>query len=352
MVGYESWTSGSYLAPFGDVGSPDVGLPPFYVLTESDSFVPPPNNLSDLNTMALKTMLPIIQAELSIPNFIYELKDFKPVITKIASVFRSGAFIDAVKRLRISSNWSFQKLLRSVAGQYLNLQFNFLPLISDIGKIYSALSRTERRINDFITRAGRPQNKHFAYKWTEFFDSPPEEYTGSRVGYQNQWIMSKPFSWRITKSAPTTFHAQIQYNYNYTEFQIAHAQLLGHLDALGINMNPAIIWNALPWTFVIDWVLGIGPYLNTMAEQNLRPEINVRRYLWSVTRERLIVVRKGIKNAYTGAILTSNELPAVKQTAYRRSVGVPSAASIQSSGLTLKEFTLGAALVIARRRRR
>ena len=84
----------------------------------------------------------------------------------------------------------------------------------------------------------------------------------------------------------------------------------------------------------------------------MKPQINVHRYLWSITRARTITVRKGVKNAYTGAIITGNEMPTVRQTAYRRQVGVPSSASIQSSGLTLKEFTLGAALVIARRRHR
>ncbi len=145
------------------------------------------------------------------------------------------------------------------------------------------------------------------------------------------------------------FHAQIEYNYNYTQYQVEHARLLGYLDALGVNLNPSIIWNALPWTFVVDWVLSIGQYLDDFKVENMRPQINIRRYLWSVSRGRVITVHRAVRLKLTDEQFWI-PLPTVRQTAYRRQVSGVSSSSILSSGLTLKEVSLGAALVIVRKR--
>jgi hypothetical protein len=352
-AGYDQHLSGGVvLTPFGDGGRLDTDLPLLYDPELETGFIPSPDNLDVLTKSALASMLPIIKAELDLPNFILELKDFKRPVSKAVSTFRSTSFLNALKKL---GPWPFKKgvtfnqLLRSAAGSYLNTQFNLLPLLSDIASLYKAMSRTERRINDFVTRSGRPQNKHFVYKWVEYEDSTDDE---RRVGCVMFPSLNRTgcFASRQVYYEPTEFHAQIQYNYNYTGYQVEHAQLLGHLDALGINLNPAIIWNAIPWSFAVDWLVGIGPYLDSLKTENMRPVINVRRYLWSIKRRRRIVVSKGTYIFGSGQLISTSQMPVVTQTAYRRSTALPSHSSIELSGLTPKEFSLGAALVIARRR--
>jgi hypothetical protein len=317
-----------------------------------NSFIPAPSDLSELENRALQTLLPLVKAEISLPNFLLELKDLRPTISVIKKLFTASDFIATVGKLLIPRNISFASLLRTAAGQYLNLQFNILPLISDIGKIYLALKRTEARLNDFVTRAGRVQSRHFRFAWSEFPDiDNPWSWSG-RIAQDARTILSETGASRQVYYDPSIFHAQLQYNYNYTGYQAEHARLLGWLDALGINLNPAIIWNALPWSFVVDWVLGIGPYLDTLKITNMEPQINIRRYLWSITRRRRIFVHTGIRIASGENRFAEHRqtLPTVVQTAYRRTVtGLP-VSSIESSGLTLKEVSLGAALVIARKR--
>jgi len=301
--------------------------------------------------MALKTMLPAIKAEISLPNFIYELKDLRGTIQAAKKLLLAPDFIRAVKSLALPRNASFKDLARTLAGHYLNYSFNLAPLVSDIGKILLAMKRIERRLNDFVTRAGRVQTRHFRFAWQEYPDSTNDWSYGNRIGYQTGWIMTEPGCSRQVLYDSTIFHAQIQYNYNYNGFQAEHARLLSYLDGFGINLNPAIIWNALPWTFVLDWAVGIGPYLDSLKVANMEPQINIHRYLWSVLRKRRIVVTTATRNAYDDSFEYRTTLPVVTQTAYRRQVGSIGASSIESSGLTMKEVSLGAALVIARRRR-
>jgi len=150
------------------------------------------------------------------------------------------------------------------------------------------------------------------------------------------------------------FHAEIEYNYNFTQYQVANAQLLGMLDAMGVNLNPAIIWNAIPWSFVIDWVFGISRWLDQYKELNMEPVINIHRFLTSVTYRRRILVSRSLIRETTYHDIGSNEyvkdtsgpLPVTTESAYRRDVGMPTSSSVQQSGLNLKEFTLGAALIL------
>jgi hypothetical protein len=148
---------------------------------------------------------------------------------------------------------------------------------------------------------------------------------------------------------------QIQFNFNWTEYQRIHAGTLALADALGLNWNPAIIWNAIPWSFVVDWVFGVSRWLDQFKVPLLEPVINIHRVLWSVQRERKIFVQNLVGSSDSSSVSLHRpraQLPVVQQSAYRRDIDYPDSGSITSSGLSLKEFSLGAALVLARRRRR
>jgi hypothetical protein len=163
---------------------------------------------------------------------------------------------------------------------------------------------------------------------------------------------------RITVNSPSVFHAEIQYNYNYNGFQVAHAQLLGLLDAMGAQLNPQIIWNAIPWSFVVDWVLGVSRWLGQFKGYNMEPVINIQRFLTSVKRTRSVYITLENERMvdlvsggywYQGYPGLRNTLPGVHESAYRRDVNLPTVSSILASGLTLTEISLGAALVTSRR---
>lgn len=362
-----------YSGEFGDPGKSDYALPVLNNESAGADFVPAPVNAEQLNATALRSMLPLIRPELSILNSIYELKDFKSTalgIKRLLSDPRLGLtnFKILLRSLKGSNtSMTLKRLLRASASGYLNLKFNYLSLLSDICSVYRALQRTQKRINALVSRSGRPQTSHFSTFWYEFLD---DNHTNAKQGGFKalyEWSHPGVFSevnlpcWvtyeRQVLYEPTTFHAELQYNYNYTGYQVANAQLLGFLDAFGLNLNPAIIWNAIPWSFVIDWVLGVSRALNQMALTNMEPKINILQYLWSVRRARSIY----LKGKVAAQIYYSSSTkfyppgyivrPAIREEAYRRFVGMPSTSSLQMSGLSPTELSLGAALVITRRRR-
>jgi hypothetical protein len=163
---------------------------------------------------------------------------------------------------------------------------------------------------------------------------------------------------RIVSSFPSEFHAEIEYTYKYAQFQVEFAQLLGLLDAFGINLNPATIWRAIPFSFIVDWVINVGRWLDRLKLRNMEPAINIRRYCWSIKRSRRIDCTIGrfsanySPNSSVFAPDHSIPLPSVSETSYGRWITLPDRTSIESSSLDSEEFTLGAALLLSRRRSR
>lgn len=58
------------------------------------------------------------------------------------------------------------------------------------------------------------------------------------------------------------------------------------LDVLGINANPAVIWNAIPFSFVIDWFVNVGGFLERLRVDNIRAATTVTKFCVSARFER------------------------------------------------------------------
>jgi hypothetical protein len=342
-----------YRGGYGPGNEPFTGLVPMYVKVGEGQFIPAPSQYAQLQQRSLDRLLPLIKSELSIINSIIELKDFQSLPRTLASL---GKFL-------IKSGRTLRSAFHTAADSYLQAQFNILPLLSDISGIHAALLKTSARINDLVSRAGRVQEKHWSFSWDEF---PADNYLPNGNGYFIQpnivpglHDIAPTIARRLTVNYPTTFHAQIRYNYNYLEYQAAHAQILGFLDAIGANLNPSIIWNAIPWTFVVDWVVGVSRWLDQFKHYALEPQINILSYLSSVKRQRSVYLTT--ENGPIDTVIFGeyfypqrypvlrNPLPGVHETSYRRDVSIPTISSILTSGLTLKEVSLGAALVVTRK---
>jgi hypothetical protein len=347
-----------YCNEFGTAGVHSDGLPSWYDPTMEYGFVPDPDGLSGLKSRSLRTMLPQIRAELSLVNSLIELKDFKSLPRTQQML---GDFIRQLPRAWRNGQKTLRQLLRTSSDGYLQTQFNFLPLMSDLTGLTAALDKTRARINALVSGQGYTKKRHFRCDLpVNRSESSEQQFTlplttygyEGNTSYQASAISSAT---RLVYTDVAVFHAEIVYNYNFTRYQVEHAQLLGMLDALGVNLNPAIIWNAIKWTFVVDWFIGVSRWLSDRAVLNMEPVTNIQNYLWSVSYRRRILVSRRLSRAIRQVdlgptiykTLPSISLPVVTETAYRRQVELPSVGSITSSGLSLKEFSLGAALVIA-----
>jgi len=317
-------------------------------------------------------MLPVIRPDLSIVNSLIELKDFKSLPHMLRNwrlIAQRGLPLPQkqVGKL-LHGKVTVAELVREAANAYLQKKFNIDPLISDVRAVVNALQRAERRLNDLITRSGRKRVCHWQCKLNEdqqlrfdkssvtsLYDKPVfrKKETNSVFGLSCLTHLE-----RTTTTRPAEFHAELEYNYNYFKYQVEHARILGLLDILGVNNPLHIVWNAIPWSFVVDWVVGVSRWLDqTQRVGWMDPAINIHQFCWSIKRERIIhteAVAAFWKNTYeTGSgTPVRTTLPVVRETAYRRDTPPLTLSSLTVSGLSSQELTLGAALVVSRKRKR
>jgi hypothetical protein len=54
----------------------------------------------------------------------------------------------------------------------------------------------------------------------------------------------------------------IKYSYYLPFVSELQAQMRAYADAFGLTWDPQIIWDAIPFSFVVDWVFDVGGWLN------------------------------------------------------------------------------------------
>jgi hypothetical protein len=142
---------------------------------------------------------------------------------------RRGNFSSAARRLGVSKHASRTKLsVTDISGRWLELQYGWLPLMSD------------------------------AYNSAKFIadrHNPPRVET-LRTGARNIDVIN-------TSTSPSNYSGfgnrtiRVVYKYVLTE-ELSEARSLGLVDPLGVA------WEITPWSFVVDWFLPIGTYLDVL----------------------------------------------------------------------------------------
>jgi len=355
-----------YDGGWGVAGRLNSGLPAFVDETkQGEDIVPPPAKLDEWLGAAFNAMLPYIRPKTSLVNSILELKDIKSIPHTARNLKN---FYQLVRAIPAFKSWwlkkTFRDLLRVLSDLKLQYNFNLAPLKSDIEAVWTALSRSEKRLNALMSRAGRPQRAHYMRHLVENENSATDWSSPSGLGWGGTgWsvdlgpLLGSYSTQRFVTYEPSVFHAELEYSYTYASYQSEHARMLGLFDDLGVNLNPAIIWNALPWSFVVDWVAGVSQWLSDQRLGWMDPSLNIRRGCWSIRRQRSILVHRKFwcyKNIL-GEIdsITTNALPIVTETAYRRHcIGLGDIVTgLKTSGLNSSELSLTAALVFSRRSR-
>lgn len=147
---------------------------------------------------------------------------------------KRGNFSAAARALKVRPT---EPVSKTIAGRWLELQYGWLPLLSDVEEGAKAMARIANppRLKRYV---GKISNKMVGDS-----SASPTNYTSTCFSY-----------------------ASMKYIYEAVE-DISTPRHLGLLD-------PATIaWESIPYSFVIDWFIPIGDYLSTL---NIAPNLKGR----------------------------------------------------------------------------
>lgn len=359
---------------YGQYDQPFTGLAVLFDRTTKRVFTPV--DLSDYKDRALDAMLPGIRPKLSLVNSVIELKDFRSLpetIHKVLSVNNQlKTLVNRVKHGRLprqSVLWRrpLWHIAKAVADVFLQKEFNIDPLMSDVRAIHSSIVNIRRQIKHLLENEGETQVKHYRAPILSLLnESNSQNVSGGGWSAPNMEFLVDGVYYGPYVT-PTLQHAQVwayrnveyeaffsaslEYSYTLDQYVRDNADTYGLLDSLGVNFNPQIVWNAIPWSFVVDWVIDVSRWLGRYKIRLIEPRTTITRFLWSVNVHRKVSTSIEVKP--DGHYLGSGVVPTWEhiEKAYIRLNDVPLIHnSLMRSGISLKEFVLGGALGIATHR--
>lgn len=342
---------------FGAFSKPTSGLLEYL----ANGSIVDPANLDDLIRGGLGKTLPYVKTELSSLNSLYELKDFKTMSslalqtkTNLLKAARSFKILAISKSSRMSR--SLKYMAKASGENYLSWKFALAPLISDINGLHRALKSYRDKVDNLVRRQLKWQTCHWSFAWgeessgTQIKTVAPSLLAARKGGPVTDGVITY---YRELMAYPAEFHFEIEYYFFYSRWELENARVRGLQDALGFNLNPQIIWNAIPFSFLVDYVIGVNQWLSRFKALQLNPRIGIRRCLWSIKRKRHVILsaRWG-QGLYHGIPLIPPVVPlgGMDEVAYKRSTFIPSVGSLQTSGLSSSEFSIVSALIATKRR--
>lgn len=356
---------GALSYPYGGPEDPERNLAVLFTGNVDSDSVPlstavlgGPNNLPDLGSLvdaSLSAMLPGIRPSLSLVNSILELKDVKSMARQFVNLDRSCRRFQNVlkdrcpwyRRDRLRRMFTLRNITRSAASGWLSWSFAYMPMVSDMIGVIRAMADTREQVRKLLADEGKEKVQHFAAPLFYLYRDADQSYT---TNFTNPGVKGQARCCRYVRYVNPMFRAAIRYRYTIPGWAKADASLRGLLDGFGVNLNPAIVWNAIPYSFMLDWVLGVGRWLDQFKVRNLEPKTHITRYCISYRVKREIrTTFQVVNDAYFGTNCGEVPVNSASEDAYVRMPMVPDLLrSITSSGLSSREFSLASALAITR----
>jgi hypothetical protein len=163
---------------------------------------------------------------------------------------------------RFASVIGSQRAFKSVANAYLVNKFaiqsfiqdlrDFIDLVIEVGATVKKRKQGMSLASAFRTRVKRED----AAGTTVDFDATFREFgCDAKVSFS-------------VKSEPLRTFGVMKYYFVQPELTGFLSRIAQLVDRLGL-LDPAALWDTLPWTFVMDWFFHVGPWLS----RNLKPRL-------------------------------------------------------------------------------
>jgi len=249
---------------------------------------------------AVDAMRPKLAQGVSLLNFVLELKDLKHwgkvgnALERIHTRSRrwddnrpkarrrfgdSLPYSDISYRMPKGRKKMLKDIVQRLTGAHLEASFGIVPFVSDVVSTIVQLSAFEYNLSQLKRYANTPQRRRYrryipnqdgsaAVRDWRYGDVDAKTYNNP---YGNDEF-DRPPIYLIQRARwirRPVYHATMDYIYSLPDVTEAELKVRGLFDVLGLKLDPGIAWDAVPYTFVIDWVADVSAYLHSFARNNL-----------------------------------------------------------------------------------
>lgn len=231
----------------------------------------------------------------SVGQFLVELRDLPAIPLK--NMFKKGTFTKLAQgRLSSHSGLGTKKVpfrdvprvlrdnlqdFRSLGGEYLNVVFGWKPFVSDLQKMYHLWQTIDAQMAKIIRENGKDIRRRVTISketetdpQTQTFSSVA--YVGVNGAYDN---IFGTFDWNThqetgaggrtitTSSRVMKSKAWFVGSFNYYIPDVGSSawDKRARLALFGALPTPELLWEVLPWSWLIDWFSNVGDVVSNMS---------------------------------------------------------------------------------------
>jgi hypothetical protein len=165
----------------------------------------------------------------------------------------------------------------SIVNAHLLISFGWIPFLDDVKRVAGALENFRKKVRKLQEEAGKPLKHHYR-RYLDIGTLPGDTTISVDDGY-GSWY--RKVSW----TERPRYCATLDYSYVMPDMSSMLNQLRGFLDTLGVQLNASIVWNAIPYSFVVDWFFNVGEWMNQLRVDNLKIPAVVTAFCHSVKYE-------------------------------------------------------------------
>lgn len=161
-------------------------------------------------------------------------------------------------------------ITRSAGSEYLNIEFGWKPLISDLRKMYEANKKADVLLENLEAMSGKLVRRRYdrdpavssstsTIESTQAYPTPTGPTGGSGI-YGVPGIRTKTTTTSSRKwfSGAFTYHVDLSNSGWSREYQ-----RLKYI--YGMDVSPELLWNLTPWTWLAGWEFNTGDLVHNLS---------------------------------------------------------------------------------------
>jgi len=145
--------------------------------------------------------------------------------------------------------------------------------MSDVERLRDSLTNFQKKLRKLQQEANIPQKRHYK-RYCDLAVLPPSQllYSDSQSSLRRdtEWVQ-RPI-----------YHATVDFVYSMPDMSETSNKVKGYLDSIGFQLNPRILWDAIPYSFVVDWFFDVGGWLAKLRSDNLKVPCVVNGFCHSI----------------------------------------------------------------------
>lgn len=248
---------------------------------------------------------------------------------------------------------------RKVGDEYLNVQFGWKPLVSDVLKFAEAAKTHEQVLQQYRRDSGRNVRRRYSFPTTidtktEVLDpisAGNSPWPASSNHYDASFFESSK-AHRLTKT--TVIKVDVWFSGCFTYYLDPGDDNLGKAKRFaqeankisGSRITPEVLWNLAPWSWAVDWVTNVGDIIHNMSAFSSDGLVMRWGYLMEKTVHEVTYQVDGLvpKSGSCPSMLTET----YRTTRKRRLAATPYGFGVDMGALKPSQYAILAALGISR----